>query len=68
MERDSPIKLFMCCSTLIIGNSNNKPTSFINNTKCVPFKNELYSPATVKNRYANIRPVMFNNKGINEKK
>ena len=51
---------FLCCDSV----SNNNTISFLNDTECVPFINELFSPAIIINRYGYTPPITCDNINI----
>jgi len=59
------IESFVCCDSSILENTtNNNTTSFLNNTECVPFYDDTYSPTIAKNTYGHLQKVYCDNKGI----
>lgn len=61
-------KSFMCCDSSMIDEQLNNKTitisNFLNDTECVPFRNEEYMPSVVGNAYGSIYPIACNNKDI----
>ena len=55
-------KSLMCCDSIL--EQSNITINFLDDTKCVPFRNEMYMPFAGWNSYGKIAPIMCNNKGI----
>jgi hypothetical protein len=52
----------MCCDSIL--EQSNITINFLDDTECVPFRNEMYMPSAGWNSYGKIAPIMCNNKGI----
>ena len=47
------MELYVCCDSV----SNNNTTSFLNDTECIPFRDEKYSVSQIKNTYGFPKPI-----------
>jgi len=61
MASYGPTESYVCCDSF---STNKNTTSFLNDTECVPFRNDIYSPALITNEYGFLDVVSCDNSGI----